>query len=293
MIRLDASKVEAIVRRLRGSIPVPRDVAHSDVSFWSDGCRLAGNIWRPRAPAATALPGLLLVHGRGDVKEHMNAAYAPRFAALGWVVLTFDYRGWGESEGRMLDEDGGEIREAVNPQANLADIRVAFDFLCGDPMVDESAIAVWGSSLGGRHALQIAIEHRDRVQALVIQAGNLSPARAEGSKNGPARRPRINFAPTEMDDMPARKKPVSKSTSLPANLAQLSAATLIIDAADDEFFDAAQNGARLYESIRRQVRAAYRVIPARHYEIFAGRPYEQAVSLTCKWLSEQVRVPAG
>ncbi len=278
MIRLDAARIDAIIRRHRGSRP-PDGVRCSDVSFWSDGCRIAGNLWRPAGGVES--PAILMVHGRGDVKEHLNLAYAPRFAAAGFIVLTFDYRGWGESEGRILDADSGEIREAVNPQANLADLRHALDFLCGDPQVN-GRLALWGSSLGGKHALQLAIEHSDVIEGLVIQAGNLSGS-STPDRSGGARR--INFARTGLDDESGEAASIeSRSTSLPANLEQLAAATLILDAGEDEFFDVGHNGVKLFEAIRDQVRAEYQVLPGRHYDVFVGRTYERAITLAIDWL---------
>ena len=36
------------------------------------------------------------------MRSHLNQAYAPEFAKAGYVVLSFDYRGWGDSDSRMV-----------------------------------------------------------------------------------------------------------------------------------------------------------------------------------------------
>ncbi len=36
------------------------------------------------------------------MKEHLNATYAPWFCKAGLIVMTFDYRGWGESESELV-----------------------------------------------------------------------------------------------------------------------------------------------------------------------------------------------
>ena len=70
------------------------------ITLYSDGTRLAGNLWSPEdLKPKERRPAILMIHGWGGVKSHLNQAYAPRFAAQGYIVLTFDYTGWGESEG--------------------------------------------------------------------------------------------------------------------------------------------------------------------------------------------------
>ena len=100
------------------------------VEIWSDGTRLAGDVFYPKATAeGEKLPTIVLCHGWGGTKSHLNRGIAPRFAAAGYLVLAFDYRGWGESDARLVvrgkmpapDEDGyvtvkaQAIRQLVDP----------------------------------------------------------------------------------------------------------------------------------------------------------------------------------
>jgi uncharacterized protein len=124
-------------RRRRGR----RAPAYSSVravDIWSDGTRISGDFFIPAAgePGQT-FPTDVLCHGWGGVRSHLNAAYAPQFAAAGFNVLTFDYRGWGDSDSRLVlretqpeaDENGEAtarvqvIREVVDPVDQLEDIR--------------------------------------------------------------------------------------------------------------------------------------------------------------------------
>ncbi len=100
-----------------------------------DGQRLAGTLVAP----ATAIPGVLFVHGWGGSQEQYIAR-ARDIAALGCVSLTFDLRGHARSDGQS---------EAVSREDNLRDVLAAYDALAGRPGVDPSAIAVVGSSYGG------------------------------------------------------------------------------------------------------------------------------------------------
>ena len=73
------------------------------VNIWSDGTRLSGNLFFPEnMKEGSKLPAVILCHGWGGVRAHLNQAYAPYIAAAGYVVLTFDYRGWGDSDCRLI-----------------------------------------------------------------------------------------------------------------------------------------------------------------------------------------------
>ncbi|MGF7209127.1 hypothetical protein GGE65_003722 [Skermanella aerolata] len=88
---------------------------------------------------ASAMPGVLFVHGWGGTQEqYLNRAR--EIAALGCVCLTIDLRGHGLTE---------EQYETVTREDNLRDMLAAYDRLVSRPSVDKSAIAVVGSSYGG------------------------------------------------------------------------------------------------------------------------------------------------
>ena len=67
------------------------------VHFYSDGLKLAAVLFLPDGPGPH--PGIVLCHGFTCIKELILPDYARRFAAAGFAALTFDYRGFGESEG--------------------------------------------------------------------------------------------------------------------------------------------------------------------------------------------------
>ncbi len=87
----------------------------------------------------------------------------PMFVNNGYVFLAFDYRGWGESESKLLmlepmpapDEKGEvtvkarAIRWQMDFADQCADIRAAIAFVAGEPNVDASRIGVTGTSYGG------------------------------------------------------------------------------------------------------------------------------------------------
>ena len=74
-----------------------------NVDIWSDGRRLSGDLWYPKGlQPGDKQPAVILCHGWGGVRSNLNQAYAPEFAKAGYVVLTFDYRGWGDSDSRLV-----------------------------------------------------------------------------------------------------------------------------------------------------------------------------------------------
>jgi len=88
---------------------------------------------------ATMVPGVLLVHGWGGSQEQYLAR-ARQIAMLGCICLTFDLRGHARDE---LEH------EHVTREDNLRDVVAAYDLLARQRLVDDTAIAVVGSSYGG------------------------------------------------------------------------------------------------------------------------------------------------
>jgi cephalosporin-C deacetylase-like acetyl esterase len=92
-----------------------------------------------------------------------QARIAPIFARNGFVVLAFDYRGWGESESQLMavepqpkPDANNELtikvkalRWQMNYTDQTEDIRAAISFVAGEPSVDKNRIGLWGNSYGG------------------------------------------------------------------------------------------------------------------------------------------------
>jgi hypothetical protein len=294
-----------------------REISRQAVTIWSEGTPLAGDLWLPEgASAEQPQPGILLVHGWGGVKSHLNQAYAPQFAALGLAVLTFDYRSWGESpgpivrseepvaEGQPLQSRGDgyqEARDLVDPLMFLEDIRNALAYFMGEPAVNRDRLAVWGSSLGGGLALQTAIDFPE-IDVLIAQIGNVNPIGGVIGlpEDNPLSRSSALSRRTARarGEMPPFPGPESGLPGLSGNMNwarfwhydpfsqadRLTAATLIIDAADEELFDIRINGEALYHQIKHRVPAQYLTLPGKHYDLYRGPSYERALELEKDWL---------
>ncbi len=131
-----------------------------DVKFKSEGLNLAAWLYLPKSSAAKR-PAIVMAHGYSLPKEAYLEFFAEPLAAAGFVVLVFDYRFLGASE--------GEPRQQVLPLAQIEDYRNAITWLSLRPEVDVNRIGVWGISFSGGHALHVgAYDKRIKAVASLI-----------------------------------------------------------------------------------------------------------------------------
>ena len=280
-------------------------------TIWSEGTRLAADLFVPDGLApGERRPAVLLCHGWGGVKEHLSATYAPWFCKAGLVALTFDYRGWGESESKLLLEgkqpDPGAdglvdvrarlIREVVDPFDQLLDIAHCLDFLDGEPSVDAERIGIWGSSYGGGHAVFTGA-HDPRIKAIVAQVGAQRPMGSDEFEKLARDRARAR-ARGEIEPVPQAQDAVAGLGGTPdiAKMARYRAIdsahlirvpTLVIDAEEEELFDRMQNGHAVYEIVRENAPAAYHAYPCKHYAIY-DQYYRPASTLARDWFAKHL-----
>jgi hypothetical protein len=61
---------------------LPDTVATRGVEIWSDGTRLAGDLFWPKIwKQGEKLPAIVLCGGWGSLKSHLNGSYGPAFAS--------------------------------------------------------------------------------------------------------------------------------------------------------------------------------------------------------------------
>lgn len=105
----------------------------------SDGIRLAG--WFVPAPQARGV--LLFFHGNaGNISHRLDSLAI--FYRLGLSVLIFDYRGYGESGGR------------ISEQGMYLDAEAAWRYLTETKGIAPEEIVLFGRSMGGAVAAQLA-----------------------------------------------------------------------------------------------------------------------------------------
>src|SRR5438105_13662455 len=77
--------------------------AATHVEFDADGTTLRGWLYRPRGRAAAA-PAVVMAHGYNCNKELYLDRYAAAVADAGHVVLAYDHRNFGDSDGERRQE---------------------------------------------------------------------------------------------------------------------------------------------------------------------------------------------
>ncbi len=121
----------------------------------SDGVRL--HAFYGRGPAAPGRKTLLWCHGNaGNIAGRLDMM--EMLLRLPADVLLFDYRGYGKSEGTPTEE--GVYRDAD----------AAWDFLVKTKGVPPERIVLFGKSLGGAIAIDLAARVRPAPAGLVVQS---------------------------------------------------------------------------------------------------------------------------
>lgn len=133
-------------------------VKTKEVSFFSGpSLRMAGRMYLPE-PEVDLRAGVLFCHGFGSVKEGVPVGLSTHLAKAGYTVMSFDYRGFGQSEGP---------RGLLSPAEQVEDALHAIEFLAQCPNIDPTRIGLYGTSFGGGIAAIVAARSR-WVRALVV-----------------------------------------------------------------------------------------------------------------------------
>ncbi len=80
---------------------LPDDIAARKVDIMSAGVRMSGEVFSAKALAGEKLPTIVMSHGWGGTVAGLRRD-AAEFAEAGYLVVAFDYRGWGLSDSRVI-----------------------------------------------------------------------------------------------------------------------------------------------------------------------------------------------
>ncbi len=143
-------------------LPSPREV---DLTA-PDGTKLKATFFSAGKPG----PGVLLLHQCGQEESRHNwDELAPRLSAAGIQVLTFDYRGHGESGGTRVEKMSQSERDKQILQQWPGDVDTAFAYLQAQLEVRRETMGVGGSSCGGFLAIRLASRHNE-IKTLVLMS---------------------------------------------------------------------------------------------------------------------------
>jgi uncharacterized protein len=106
----------------------------------------------------------VLCHGYTGVRNLYLPDTAQVLTNAGYVVLTFDYKGWGDSDGP---------KSRLSPYGRVIDSQAALTFLGAQPMVDPDRLGIYGTSYGGATVVwTAAIDPRVKAVVSVVGIGH-------------------------------------------------------------------------------------------------------------------------
>jgi hypothetical protein len=128
----------------------------------SAGETLVGRLALPQTSAAAGkLPVVVIAGSWTTVKEQMAANYVPHLLGAGFAVLTFDYRGFGESTGQPRDLESGPMK--------AQDISAVVAWLVAHSAVDPRRIGLMPICASASYAAMAAVDET-RIASIAMVA---------------------------------------------------------------------------------------------------------------------------
>ena len=275
----------------------------------SEGTRMAAEVYSPRGVEGK-LPTVIMCHGWGGTAAGLRRE-ARAIAQAGYLVVVFDYRGWGASDSRILltgpapaNREGGrftaevrEVREVVDPVDQTQDLLNAIHWVHGEPRADTTRIGLWGSSYSGGHVIWAAARDH-RIKAVFSQVGGMDSrplAKAQKSDEVAARRARGELAYPEpaakvvgnlrgapIVEKMSRHAPAEDAAMLPRHCA-----VLYVIAEKEELFDNRDHGIKAHR-LTPGPKKLVSIPGITHYGIY-NEAREQAQKLAIEWFDQYLK----
>jgi dienelactone hydrolase len=278
----------------------PDNIDFRSADVISEGVRLHAELFSLKSLAGKPLPTVIMAHGWGGTAANFRRD-ALDLAAAGYLVIVFDYRGWGQSDGRRFTAQIEELREYVDPIEQTTDWFNVIDWAMGEPMVDKNRIGLRGSSYSGGHVFYVAA-YDPRVKAIVSQVGAFDsrwvvtdPAqskitndeatrRARGELGYPEPRARVvgNLIGAPIRDKLLLFAPVEEAPKVK------DCAVLFIVAEKEELFDNKEHAKLAYDRMPGPNKK-YVVVPGiTHYGIYREKR-DEAIKMAIEWFDQYLK----
>lgn len=262
-------------------------------------------------------PAIILCHGFCGIQDILLANFTREFCDAGFTVITFDYSGFGASDGE---------RGRLIPAIQIQDIVSVVDWVKTLPNVDAKHIGLWGTSLGACHVFGAAVE-RPEIKCLVSQMGF---ADGEQIVTGAMNQEEKKGFVTTLTKLAEKRKHTGKEIFVPitkvladeeskaffdenkvkypaidikipfltvretlmykpyVNASKMSCPTLVVVAGKDKVNPPSQ-GIALYNAIAGQEKELCVIDGAKHYDIYDGEGFNKAIQHQLKWFNRYLK----
>ncbi|EQA1624981.1 UilS family quorum-quenching N-acyl-homoserine lactonase [Enterobacter asburiae] len=265
-----------------------------------------------RSPSdSTKSPAIILCHGFCGIREILLPDFAEAFTRAGFSTITFDYRGFGDSDGE---------RGRLVPAMQIDDIISVVNWAREQPSLDAQRIGLWGTSFGGCHVFGAAVRDPG-IKCIVSQ---LAFADGEEIVTGNMNSEEKEAFLSTLDKMAEKQKNTGKEmfvgvnrvlsdaesksffeenrTQYPKmdikipfltvretllykpalNASQVMCPTLIVIAGQDTV-NPPEQGRALFDAVGAKEKRLYEESSVRHYDIYAGEHFKQVISIQTEW----------
>src|SRR5262245_8866207 len=291
----------------------PENIDFRTANVMSEGVRLQAELFSLKSNAGKQLPTIIMAHGWGGTAANFRRD-AIDLATAGYFVITFDYRGWGGSDGRIIlkappeKKEGRqytaqveELREYIDPLEQTTDWFNVIDWAMAEPMVDKNRIGLRGSSYSGGHVFYVAA--RDpRVKAIVSQVGAFdsrwvvgdaeqskvthdeATKRARGELGYPEPRAKAvgNLIGAPIRDSLLHYAPVEEASKVK------DCAVLFIVAEKEELFDNKDHAKLAFDRMPGTKKKYVSIPGITHYGVYREQR-EQAIKLAIDWFDQYLK----
>ncbi len=295
----------------------PENIDFRTARIMSEGVRLHAELFSLKSLAGKPLPTIIMAHGWGGTASAFRRD-AIDFATAGYLAVTFDYRGWGESDSRLIltkpspvkpapgqnqrfTAEVTEVREIVDPLEQTTDWFNVINWAVGEPAIDKDRIGLRGSSFSGGHVFYVAARE-PRVKAVVSQVGAFdgrwvgsdkaqleltyseATKRARGEQGYPEPRARTvgNLIGAPLRDKLLQYAPVEEAGRVQ------DCAVLFIVAEKEELFDNKDHAKLAYDRMAGTKKKYVSLPNITHYGIYR-ESRDQAIKLAVEWFDQYLK----
>ena len=279
----------------------------------SDGIALT---LRTPVGSNTNLPVIILCHGFCGIQDILLPAFAEAFTQAGFATVTFDYRGFGDSEGE---------RGRLVPAMQIDDILSVIGWVKEHPGFDTLRIGLWGTSFGGCHVFGAAVRAPE-VKCIVSQlafadgedlvTGKMSVAEKEAfqatldkmadKQRNTGKEMFVNITrvlsyeeskaffeenKTQYPKMDIKIPFLTVRETLqykPARNASLVTCPSLVVIAGEDTVNPPEQGKALFDAIGAKDKQLFEVHRARHYDVYTGEHSRHVTDVQVAWFKEHL-----